>query len=181
MSYRSDAVNVAIKEWQAHPEGRPALYWQDVLIPGESPPVDWCGAFFLWALHQAGIANNQRWIVGTGFAAPAGLETTNSPQPGDLLYLAEPFQHHAMVVSYEPRTGMITSIDGNQPGILPKVRFRNANTSFYSIQPLVDQAEAAASGWGYAVAGAVLAGAAAWVWFHGLPGPVDRALKRLAA
>ncbi len=182
MSYRSDVVNAAIKEWKAHPEGRPALYWREVLNPYDPTyAADWCGAFVLRSLKQAGLAKNAFWDIGIGFISPQGLQQTSDPQPGDIAFFAEPFGHQSVIVSYEPTTGMITSIDGNQPGILAKVRFRNANTSFYSIQPFIDQAEASASSWPFVVAGVAIVGAAAWVWMNGLPKSIDRAIKRLAA
>lgn len=183
MSYRSDAVRAAIKEWQAHPEGRPALYWRETLDPpNPSYSADWCGGFVLWALKQAGIAKNVPWIVGQGFIAPQNLQRVTHPLPGDIVYVGEPFQHQALLVSYEPTTGMVTSIDGNQPGIKPKVRFvQNGNLEFYSIQPLIAEAERNAPLWPYLLGGAIVAAAAAWVWQHGLPAPVDRTLRRLGA
>jgi len=183
MSYRSDAVRATIDEWKAYPEGRPALYWQEVLNPPDpSYSGDWCGGFVLRNLKQAGLAKNLPWTIGIGFIATARLPRITEPEPGDVLVVPSPFQHQAMVISYEPTTGMVTSIDGNTPGITPHVRFiRNGNIEFYSIQPLIDEAEASASSWPYVVAGVAIAGAAAWVWFNGLPGPMDRAIKRLAA
>lgn len=175
MSFRSDAVRAAIKEWQAHPEGRDDLYITEV---GGSPGSDWCGEFTLWALQEAGLAKGVKWIQGLGFIAPLGLPRVATPSPGDILYAPQPFQHQALVVSYEPATGMVTSIDGNQPGIEPRVRFlKNGNLQFFSIQPLVDAAERAASPWPFLVAGAAILGAAAWTWLN--PGPVDRALRRV--
>jgi len=134
----------------------------------------------LWALRQAGLAPSVSWEDGIGFIAPARLPRVSEPLPGDILVVPQPFQHQAIVASYDPATGMITTVDGNQPGINPRVRFRNSNTEFYSIQPLIDEAERRMP-WGYLVAGAALAGAAAWVWLHGLPAPVERTLRRLGA
>lgn len=177
MSYRSDAVRAAVKEWKAHPSGRDDLYIGSV---GGPPGSDWCGEFVLWALQQAGLAKGIRWIQGLGFIAPLGLPLVATPSPGDVAYIPQPFQHQALVISYEPSTGMVTSIDGNQPGIEPRVRFlKNGNIEFYSVQPLIDAAEAAAPTWPFLLAGAAILGAAAWVWEHGLPAPIDRGLRRL--
>lgn len=189
MSYRSDVVHAAVREWQAHPEGRPGVYWRDVLPPSWSDAdvadyartKDWCGGFALWALREAGLASGVSWQDGIGFIAPANLPRVTEPSPGDILVVPEPFQHQAVVVSYEPTTGMVTTIDGNQPGIAAKARFQHGNLQFYSIQPFVDEAERTASSLGYVLAGAALAAAATWVWLYGLPGPLDRAIKRLAA
>ena len=141
-SYRADAVAAALDEWRQHPEGRPDVYWRDVLPPGEAPPRDWCAAFILWAYHRAGMARGVKQYPSFGFVAPAGLKPTSTPLPGDVVYLDQPFQHHALLLSYEPTTSMVTSIDGNQPGIAPKVRFKNSNMTFYSIEPFVAAADA---------------------------------------
>lgn len=179
MSFRSDAVNEAIREWERYPEGRKALYYQET---GGEPGTDWCGMFVLRSLQKAGLAKGVRWIQGIGFIAPLKLPMVSAPMPGDIVVVPQPFQHQAMVVSYEPATGMVTSIDGNQPGIEPRVRFvQNGNIQFYSIQPLVEEAERNQSTVGYLVMGAIVAGAAAWVWENGLPKPIERVIKRLAA
>lgn len=178
MSYRADAVNAALREWERYPNGRKELYYQETGATGG----DWCGIYVLRSLQQAGLAKGVKWIQSRGFIDPLGLPLTSNPLPGDIVYVPSPFQHQAMVVSYDPTTGMVTSIDGNQPGIEPKVRFvQNGNIRFYSIQPLVDEAERNASIVGFLVAGAVIAGAAAWAWENGFPAPVERLLKRLAA
>lgn len=175
MSYRSDVVRAAIREWEAHPSGRDDLYADEV---GAPRGLDWCGMFALRSLQKAGLARGVRWIVGSGFISPLGLPQVSAPQPGDVVFVPSPFQHQAVVVSYEPATGMVTSIDGNQPGIEPRVRFvKNGNIQFYSIQPLIDQAERDAPVWPWLVGGAAVAAAAAYAWLN--PGPIDRALRRV--
>lgn len=177
MSFRSDAVRAVIKEWQAYPSGRPNLYADEI---GGDRGADWCGYLVLRSLQQAGLAKGVKWIQGIGFIDPLGLPHVATPSPGDIVFLPQPFGHQALVVSYEPATGMVTSIDGNQPGIEPRVRFlKNGNLEFYSIQPLVDAAERNASSWPYLVGGALILGAAAWAWLN--PGPIDRALRRIGA
>jgi hypothetical protein len=174
VSYRSDAVRAAIKEWKAYPSGRPEVYARAI---GGDPEADWCGYFALWALQQAGVGKGVRWIQGLGFISPLHLPSTNDPQPGDIAVVPVPFQHQALVVSFEPMTGMVTTIDGNQPGIEPRVRFfKNGNLQTYSIQPLIDEAERNASAWPWLLGGAAVLGAAAWAWLN--PGPIDRALRR---
>ena len=83
-SYRADAVAAALDEWRQHPEGRPDVYWRDVLPPGEAPPRDWCAAFILWAYHRAGMARGVKQYPSFGFVAPAGLKPTSTPLPGDV-------------------------------------------------------------------------------------------------
>ncbi len=174
MSYRSDAVRAAVKEWEAHPGGRPDLYADEV---GGDRGADWCGYFVLRSLQKAGLAKGVRWVQGNGFISPLNLPTTSNPQPGDIVFIPQPFGHQAVVVSYEPTTGMVTSIDGNQPDIRPRVRFfKGGNMRAYSIQPLIDQAERDAPLWPWLVGGAAVLGAAAYAWLN--PGPIDRALRR---
>lgn len=183
MSYRSDVINEALREWERYPQGRPDLYWQEVLnpyVPGFK--AEWCGAFVLRTLKRAGLAKKRFWRVGSGFIEDAGLPVVRTPLPGDVAYISEPFQHEAIVVTYEPTTGMVTTIDGNQPSIKPKVRFvGNGGITFYSIEPLIKESDREASVVGYLVAGAILVGAAAWAWEIGVPPSIERALKRLAA
>lgn len=178
-NYRSDAVRALIREWERHPAGRPDLYWRELHAP-QGYHGDWCGALVLRSLQQAGLAKGVPWIVGEGFIWPLRLPQVQTPQIGDILVVPEPFQHQALVVEFEPTTGMVTSIDGNQPDIRPRVRFiKNGNIQFYSIQPLIDAAEAASSPWGFVLAGAALLGAGTYVWLNGVPKPVERQLKRL--
>jgi hypothetical protein len=101
--------------------------------------VSWCGIFALWALNQAGIAHGHRWIYGRGFVYPMGLPRTDTPRPGDIAYLDQPYQHHAIVESAVGDT--ITTIDGNQAGdtVQRRVRPRSAFTAFYSIEPLLGE------------------------------------------
>jgi hypothetical protein len=178
MSYRSDAVSEALAEWRAHPEGRPDLYWREVLRPEDLPfKGDYCGAFVLRSLKRAGMARDVPWIIGHGFISPQGLKQISFKDalPGDVVFVPQPFQHQAMLVSYEPTTGMVTTIDGNQPGIEPKVRFaQNGNLQVYSIQKFVDEAEARFP-WVWVGAGVMLAAAAALL----LPEPTDRLLRRV--
>ncbi len=178
MSIRLDAVSALLREYREHPAGRPPLYWQNVLAPGEVPPRDWCGAYVLFGLHKAGLARDVRWIPGIGFASPEDLPIVSGRniQPGDLLYV-ERLQHHAMVVSYDPETGIITSVDGNQPGIA--IRQRHATgVTVYSIQPFVDAWEAEFH-WGPVLIGAAVVGAASWIWLNGVPRPIEHGLQRL--
>jgi hypothetical protein len=179
MSYRSDAVRAAIKEWEEFPQGRPDLYWRELLRPDELPfKGDYCGAFILRSLQKAGLAKGAHWQIGLGFISPLGLPRVAAPLPGDIVFVPVPFGHQALVVSYDAATGMVTSIDGNQPGIEPRVRFvKNGNIEFYSIQPLIDEAERNAPLWPWLLGGAAVLGAATYAYLN--PGPIDRVLKRL--
>jgi hypothetical protein len=107
-------------------------YWASCKVSGMIPP-HWCGCFVLWALHQAGLALNVRWIVGQGFAS--GLPMTYKPKPGDIAYFSQPFQHHALVVSWDGTT--LETIDGNAPGVKRGTRVRPEDVRFYSIEPYI--------------------------------------------
>jgi len=175
MNYRSDAVREAIKEWEDHPEGRAQLYADEV---GGARGADSCGYFVLRSLQRAGLAKGVKWIQGQGFIWPLRLPQVSTPQPGDVVFVPSPFQHQALVVSFEPATGMVTSIDGNQPGIASRVRFiKNGNIQFYSIQPLIDEAARNEPLWPWLLWGAAVLGASAWAWIN--PGKIDRALRRV--
>jgi len=118
----------------------PQKYWEDV-IPGAEGTIfhgDWCGGFSLWVLHQAGIGRDVNWQIGKGYLF--NLSTTSDPQPGDIAYMNLPYQHHAVVV--ESDGSNITTVDGNQPGSMVKLRTRpvSAWTAFYSVQPWIDAA-----------------------------------------
>lgn len=183
MSYRSDVRRAVVREWQQHPAGRPSLYWQEVLDPADTPfSSDWCGALVLRSLQQAGLARGVKWKVGYGFIAPQGLPQVQFPEVGDIAFVPQPFQHQAIVVDADPATGRVLTIDGNQPDIAPRERYvQNGNLQFYSIRPLIERAEREAATWPWIVAGAGILGACAWVWENGLPGPMERAVRRLAA
>ena len=122
-------------------------YWQSVLKAhptelAECPP-QWCGAFALWCLHQAGIAADASWDFGPpnyGFLWRLRmLEAHETPQAGDIAYLDKPYQHHAIVVTAEGDT--VRTIDGNQGAATPITTHaapRSHWTAFYSIASLLE-------------------------------------------
>lgn len=141
-------------------------YWRDVLPPSWSDAQvklyaktkEWCGGFVLWCLRQAGLGPDTRWIDGLGFLGPARLPRTNTPEPGDVAFFPQPFQHHALVVSLVQVEDLVvktpgkpdvrharwrlTTIDGNQPDVRERVRdivpsLRQNDVAFYSIEPLL--------------------------------------------
>lgn len=108
----------------------------------ESQPtsrVAWCGIFSLWVLKQAGLASDLTWEWGKGFAYK--LPMTNDPQPGDIAYLDQPYQHHAIVERVEG--DQVVTVDGNQAGdtVAERVRPRSEFTAFFSIDPLLDNVQ----------------------------------------
>lgn len=101
----------------------------------------WCGAMALWAiktaLKQVGYTLPVNWRIGLGFAevGPMKLPRTKAPQPGDVAYTDQPFQHHAIVESL--RDGTLVTIDGNQPDVRRKTRPAPAGIIYYSIAPYI--------------------------------------------
>jgi hypothetical protein len=99
----------------------------------------WCGHFAVWALKSAGVPLG-KWKIGQGISSltqrshgPHGY----TPQPGDVGYIDQPFQHHCIVVRVEGDT--VITIDGNTRGeggatggqIAENSRPRSAFTAFF--------------------------------------------------
>lgn len=151
--------------------GDASVYWADVLpgYPQASYPKDWCGAFALWALHQAGLGENIFWVIGVGFLSE-NLPTTTTPQVGDIAYF-NTNEHHAVVVGVNPDQGTVDLINGNGTGGLVSTSTTPVShvAGFYSIEPLLASAQGDSS-LGYLAASAIVLGAGAWVL---LPGKDD--------
>lgn len=111
--------------------GDVGAYWTSCGLP-PSTEAAWCGAFCLWALHEAHVAVNVKWITGLGFCEVQHLARTKAPLPGDVAYFHKPFQHHAVVVSLVGDT--LTTIDGNQPDVKERVRVNPKDVVYYSIE-----------------------------------------------
>jgi hypothetical protein len=120
----------------------PDKYWAVVCqaLMGNPHGISWCGGMALYVLRASGVCEwpggaPWDWVVGKGFASR--LPQTKHPLPGDIAYLPQPYQHHAIVERVDGDT--VYTIDGNQsPGesVLRRVRHINA-PFFYSIGPLV--------------------------------------------
>lgn len=116
-------------------------FWQKALgyDPGKSK--HWCGAFWLACIKEAGLTDIKWGIDGTGVQA-LRLPQTRKPQPGDLGYDDDPYQHHFLVETVGEHS--YTSIDGNQgkPGVQRKTRaFKTPGITFYSIAKLLGEDE----------------------------------------
>ena len=127
------------------------VYWADVLhqsLLAPHPP-QWCGAFALWNLHKADLGLELHWMFGPphfGFLWNLRqLERHEVPEPGDIAYLSEPYQHHAVVACVEG--DLVTTINGNQGPTAP-IQKKQAPlehwTAFYSIASLLVEPEAVA-------------------------------------
>lgn len=124
-----DTPEKRVKYW-ADALGRPVTY-------AEISHPAWCGIFALWCLHQAGLDTDEHWQIGKGFLlqSPHPMHLTTSPQPGDVGYIASPFQHHFIVESVDDTR--VHSIDGNQPDIRRQSRALSPHIVFYSIASLL--------------------------------------------
>ncbi len=154
----TDAVTDQIGQRDARP------YWRSVLpasFPERQYPKDWCGAFALWALHQAELALDIDWVIGTGFLNK--LPITRDPQPGDIAYF-DTNQHHAVVTDVGLIGDRVGLVNGNGTGGAVSVSTspKSAVKAFYSIEPLVTEALARRSA-SWLLGGALLAGGAAWL------------------
>ncbi len=145
---RAAVIVSADSEFQQSPHVNVRKYWADVLRPedqhGLEPPPQWCGAFCLWNLHEAGLGLDLHWEIGKGFLWQ--LHMTKTPQPGDIAYFAH-WQHHALVRCMVG-DDLFDSIDGNQGPVSPiKLHERSLKeaTAFYSIATLL-QPEAIING-----------------------------------
>jgi hypothetical protein len=97
----------------------------------------WCGVFALWVLKRAGLAKQIFWDLKNGVGFLQYLPVTSSPQPGDIAYINQPYQHHAIVERVDGSN--IYTLDGNSEGdmVRQNVRPRSAFSAFYSIEPLI--------------------------------------------
>jgi len=130
---RAHAVELARAEIG---KGDPTPYWRDTLSNPTPPfPHDWCGAFALWALHQAGIAVGVHWVIGKGFAG--NLPQVKVPEPADIAYF-DHFQHHALV-DHVDDAGQVHLINGNGLGgkVTTSVDDPHKVTAFFSVAPLL--------------------------------------------
>jgi surface antigen len=137
-SLRNNVVQAAISQLG---QKNPIPYWVNTTGMSQPSTQSWCGAFALWALHQAGLAINKNWINGKGFllTQPTSLSTTHTPKPGDIAYF-DNYQHHAVVANVYP-DGTIDLINGNgtNGAVTPSHPKASSVTAFYSIQPYIDQ------------------------------------------
>lgn len=140
-----------------------APYWRDVLpfVSPQSYPPDWCGAFALWAIHQAGLGRDVDWVIGRGISAD--LPTTQNPLPGDIAYFTNN-QHHAVVVGVDGPSGTVALVNGNGAAgaVSPSTIHQSQAAAYYSIAPLLETAAGdTAAPW--LIGSAAVAGAAAWL------------------
>jgi len=122
--------------------GDPKRYWDDVLPGVNVGEADWCGAGALWSLHQAGLALDRHWKLGSGFLlTPPALPTTKQPEIGDIAYFHHN-QHHAVVVGVTPGSVALVNFNGAD-GLVSQSTVEPARvTAFFSIAPLISSVNA---------------------------------------
>lgn len=107
--------------------------WSDDVVKYLGPGLpSWCGIFATYCIKKAGI-NIGNWQMGKGVSAFGTLKVTENPQPGDIGYIDQPYQHHCIIARVEGDT--IESIDGNSgwySEIIETKRPRSAYTGFFT-------------------------------------------------
>ncbi len=129
-SPRSKVVRIAKAELGS------SLQSKYTTVAGGSLPAgtSWCGIFVLWALRKAKLTN-WHWEWGWGFISK--LPTTSDPQPGDIAFKKDPYQHQALVE--KAKDGYVWTINGNSDGgkVVRKVHPIGYWDEFRSIDPLI--------------------------------------------
>lgn len=127
----------------------PSPYWLAVFgsVPTSATgKVHWCGAFALWCLRQAGLTQ-RKWTKAKGFiwcdehgafSRTPYLSIVKRPEPGDIAYFDQPFQHYAIVEGLG--VNLVYLIAGNLPDVgrqtAPILR-----PAYYSIESLIPEGD----------------------------------------
>lgn len=148
----TDPRRQAIIDWAKHEAsvaGDGSHRSQYMIASGLDPNdhVEWCGIFTLAALKGGGIAADVTWKIGIGYVGPEHLNQTVDPQPGDIFYKDQPFQHYGLVTSLNA-DGSLDSIEGNAPGVKILHHPKPSGVVYYSIDKLLEKAGASGGGEG---------------------------------
>lgn len=141
---RQAVVDAAIAELGKPNSGE---YWSSALGKASGPQrLAWCGIFALYCLHKAGLALGTFWTFSLGFLTKPDrtwfLPKTQAPQPGDIGYRDQPFQHHFIVEAVDG--DMVHSIDGNSGAYSTVNRCTHPighGCTYFSIAKLVGEPE----------------------------------------
>ncbi|MGB3799157.1 MAG: DUF4157 domain-containing protein, partial [Lewinella sp.] len=105
--------------------------WPDEVVEyNRSGFPSWCAIFAVFSIKKAGI-DVGNWKMGKGVSEYNSLDATDNPQPGDIGYIDQPWQHHSIIK--EVRGDTIISIDGNSgphSEVLEKELPRDVYTGF---------------------------------------------------
>ena len=96
--------------WEIFKLAAPGIWSEEAVKTSGQPLPSWCGIFAVWAHKKAGI-DLGNWQMGRGVTAFGTLKQTTTPQPGDIGYIDQPYQHHCIVTKVNGDS--IESIDGN--------------------------------------------------------------------
>lgn len=120
-------------------------YWADVMHQSASAPHPpaWCGALALHCLHEAELGLTLFWRFQTSTDKRSGflwaLKRTDHPEPGDVGYIDQPYQHHFIVECVDGAT--IECIDGNHGAASPIARVERKlgahGVAYFSIASLL--------------------------------------------
>ena len=121
----------------------PSEFWLDAY--GSVPPkhLAWCGVFALYCLRK-GAGVDWLWSVASiksGFLFR--LERTTDPQPGDVAYFDQPYQHHALVQKIEGDRLYLIQGNYGTPGHVAESQcgIATKKPAFFSIGRVLDLAE----------------------------------------
>ncbi len=118
--------------WEIFKLAAPGVWTEDTVRKMGQKLPSWCGIFSVWAHKKVGI-DLGNWQMGKGVTAFGTLKQTTSPQPGDIGYIDQPFQHHCIVTKVSGDT--IESIDGNSglySEVVENTRPRTIFTGFFT-------------------------------------------------
>lgn len=112
IDYRENIIHAATAELGSEDWAR----YVQAEVPG-CGKVSWCGIFWLWCLHQAGVALDLEWQLGKGVRPTPRRISVLEAKPGDGLYMHKN-QHYGVFVrwEYEGDDVFVVSIDGNSTG-----------------------------------------------------------------
>ncbi len=118
--------------WEIFKLAAPGVWSEETVKTFGQQLPSWCGIFSVWAHKKAGI-DLGNWQMGKGVTAFGTLKQTTSPQPGDIGYIDQPFQHHCIVTKVNGDT--IESIDGNSglySEVIENTRPKTVFTGFFT-------------------------------------------------
>ena len=122
----------------------PDVYWREVLPHPDKPPYpkSWCGAGYMWCLHQAHDGLKVlKWKRGFGITsafqvAKLPFPTTRDPKPGDMAYFTKN-QHHAVVEETAGGLVRLVNFNGNGGKVTRNQVSFQAPAAYYSIGPVL--------------------------------------------
>jgi hypothetical protein len=118
----------------------PSPFWADAFGSVPAKHYAWCGVFALFCLRQA-VGCTWLWSVASqksGFLFR--LNRTTDPQPGDVAYFDQPYQHHALVQKVEGDRLYLIQGNYGTPGHVAESQcsISTKKPAFFSIGRLLD-------------------------------------------